>query len=420
MWTPLRFILLVGLLAPARSALGAGPATPGVPDDSASRPEREVVVAFEFPKLEVEPGGSLSLSLIAKNNGRKDETLLLELAESPAELRSRLEEYGKVVGGLFLPSGERKTLTVSAKPKPVAAKNPEDPKPPSVPPGVYKFSVKFGAEDGKLSGRAACEVTVKAAAVEGEGPKDPVALTCAYPNLRGANDSDFKFSVNLRNNTDLEDMAQLRAEAPRGWEVSFKPSYENKYIGSLKVEANQEKSVDVEVKPPPGAETGKYPLTVFTKLSKKDYEAKKELVVELTGTYRVQVRTLNDLLSLTAKGGQESNVSMYVMNRGTAPLTNVAFDSFKPENWKVTFKPERLDQVAPGKMEQVEVLITPAADALVGDYSVSVSTRAEKAKADLELRVTVKPGTTWAWVGVGTIVAVIVGLSALFKVFGRR
>lgn len=419
MRTHRRYASLVGLLVSAM-VLGASSSAPAAPDDAASRPEREVVVAFEFPKVEVEPAGNLSLTLIAKNNGRKDETLIIELADSPGDLRCRLEEYGKVVGGLFLPSGERKNLTLSAKPKSAGAKNSEDSKPPSVPPGSYKFAVKWTTEDGKLSARAQAEAAVRAPATEGGEPKDPIAISCAYPNLRGANDSDFKFSINLHNNTDLEDMASLRAEAPRGWEVSFKPSYENKYIGSLKVEANQQKSVDVEVKPPPGAETGKVPFTIFSKLSKKEYEAKKELVVELTGTYRVQCRTLNDLLSLTAKGGTESNVSMYVMNRGTAPLTNVGFDSFKPENWKVTFKPERFDLIAPGKMEQVEVVITPHADALVGDYSVSVSTHAEKAKADLELRVTVKPGTTWAWVGVGTIVGVIVILSALFKVFGRR
>jgi uncharacterized membrane protein len=393
--------------------------TLGFTDETAPRPEREVVVAFEYPRLELEPQGSLTLNLVVKNNGRKDETVILDLAESPAELRSKLEEYGKGVGGLFVASGEKKTLSVSVKPK--NAKEPEPGKKPAVPTGTYKFAVKAATEDGKLSQTASAQVTVKSAAAEGgEEPKEPIAITCSYPNLRGANDGDFKFSINVHNNTDVEDMAALRAEAPSGWEVVFKPSYENKYIGSLKIEPNLSKSVDVEVKPQPGSEIGKYPVTVFSKLSKKDLEAKRELTVELTGTYRIQCRTLKDVLSLTAKGGQEANMSMYVINRGTAALNGVSFDSFKPENWKVTFKPERIESIAPGKMEQVEILITPNADALVGDYSVNVTTRGEKGQDDLELRVTVKPGTTWAWVGVGTIVAVIAILSVLFKVLGRR
>jgi uncharacterized membrane protein len=390
-------------------------------DETPARPEREVVVAFEYPRLEVEPQGSLTLNLVVKNNGRKDEIVVLDLAESPADLRSKLEEYGKVVGGLFVASGEKKTLSVSLKPKAAKEATPDAEKKPMIPPGAYKFAVKAATEDGKLSQTASAHLTVKSPTADGgEEPKDPVAITCSYPNLRGANDGDFKFSINIHNNTDAEDMAALRAEAPSGWEVVFKPSYENKYIGSLKVEPNLSKSVDVEVKPQPGSEIGKYPVTVFSKLSKKELEAKRELTVELTGTYRVQCRTLKDVLSLTAKGGQEANLSMYVINRGTAALNGVTFDSFKPENWKVTFKPERIESIAPGKMEQVEILITPNSDALVGDYSVNVTTRAEKGQDDLELRVTVKPGTTWAWVGVGTIVGVIVLLSVLFKVLGRR
>ncbi len=386
----------------------------------AQKPEREVVAAFEFPRVEMEPSTSLTLDLVIKNNGRKDEVVMVELAESPADLKSKIEEYSKVVGGLFVASGERKTLRVNVKPKTPPGEKPDPSKKANVPSGTYKFVVKYSTGDGKLSGTAEAQLTVRSPSEEGESSKDPIAITCSYPNLRGASDSDFKFSIDIHNNTDAEDMASLRADAPRGWDVTFKPSYESKYIGSLKVDANLSKSVDVEVKPPPGSETGKYPITVYSKLSKKDFEAKKELSVELTGTYRIQCRTLNDVLSLTAKGGQDSNISMYVLNRGTAPQNGVTFDSFKPENWKVTFKPERIDTIEPGKMAQVEVVITPNADALVGDYSVSVTARGEKSQHDVELRVTVKPSMTWAWIGVGTVVLVIVVLSVLFKVLGRR
>jgi len=419
----MRAVRRFGMWLPVAVLLGGGGAEAGQSgQQEAQKPEREIVAAFEYPRVEVEPSTSLSLDLIVKNNGRKDEVVLLELVESPAELKSKIEDYSKGVGGLFVASGERKTIRVNVKPKlkPEDREKEKEGKKINVPPGTYKFVVKASTEDGKLEVRATGQLTVKSPTEEGEAPKDPITITCSYPNLRGANDSDFKFSIDIHNNTDAEDMASLRAEAPKGWDVTFKPSYESKYIGSLKVEANLSKSVDVEVKPPPGAEVGKYPITVFSKLSKKDLEAKKELSVELTGTYRIQCRTANEVLSLTAKGGRESNISMYVLNRGTATQNGVTFDSFKPENWKVTFKPERIEKIEPGKMEQVEVVITPNADALVGDYSVTVTARGEKATHDVELRVTVKPSTTWAWVGVGIVVAVIVVLSVMFKVMGRR
>ena len=396
-------------------AAGAGAA------QESAKPEREVSLAFEFPRVEVEPSSSVSLDLVVKNNGRRDETLLLELAEAPADLVSRIEDFGRAVGGLFVASGEKRTLKVTLKPKPAKDKKEEEKdRKANVPPGKYAVVVRASTEDKKIDVKARGEITVRSPSDEGGGAKDPVEISCSYPNLRGANDGDFRFSVNIHNNTEVEDMAALRAEAPAGWEVSFKPSYENRYIGSLKVEANLSKSVDVEVKPAPGSAVGKYPITVYAKLSRKEMEAKRELTVELTGTYRLELRTVKGLLSLTGRGGQESNLSIYVVNTGTAALSGIKFDSFKPENWKVTFKPERLESVAPGKMEQVEVIITPHKDALVGDYSVQVSARAERGQDDLELRVTVKPSTAWAWVGVGIIIAVIAGLSALFKVFGRR
>jgi len=71
----------------------------------------------------------------------------------------------------------------------------------------------------------------------------------------------------------------------------------------------------------------------------------------------------------------------------------VKFLSFKPENWKVEFKPERLEGVAPGDLKQVEVTITPAREALVGDYSVNLSIEGAKSTKNLELRATVKAST---------------------------
>ncbi|NOX54141.1 MAG: hypothetical protein GXP27_06810 [Planctomycetes bacterium] len=399
------------------------PASRAAEPSKETKPEREIVVAFEFPRMEKEPSSSISLDLIVKNNGRKDETILLELVKCPEGCVAKIEQYGDVIGGVFVASGEKKTLTLSVKSKKKGSKEgeeTEEKKSVKLAPGEYKFVVKATTEDGKLTDTAEATLTIGKAEEEEEEEEDPVEITCSYPNLRGSNDSDFRFSIDIHNNTDKEDMASLRAEAPRGWEVAFKPSYEDKYIGSLKVDSNLSRSVDVEVKPPPGAEVGKYTIKVFAKLSKEEFEASRELTVELTGTYRIRCRTLNDVLSLTARGGQEATISMYVINRGTAPQTNITFDSFKPENWKVEFEPETIDLIKPGDMEQVEVKITPNADAIVGDYSVAINVNGEKAEDDLELRVTVKASTTWAWVGVGIIVGVIVLLSVMFRVLGRR
>jgi len=109
-----------------------------------------------------------------------------------------------------------------------------------------------------------------------------------------------------------------------------------------------------------------------------------------------------------------------VKNTGSAVNRNVTFSSFKPENWEVTFKPEKIDALEPGALKQVEVTVKPAAQALVGDYSVGVLINGEKSDKTIEMRVTVKASTAWGWIGIGIIIFVIAGLSALFIWLGRR
>jgi uncharacterized membrane protein len=86
----------------------------------------------------------------------------------------------------------------------------------------------------------------------------------------------------------------------------------------------------------------------------------------------------------------------------------------------VTFKPEKVDALESNALQQIEVTVKPAAQALVGDYSVGVLINGEKAEKTVEMRVTVKASTAWGWIGIGIIVLVIAGLSVLFVRLGRR
>jgi len=86
----------------------------------------------------------------------------------------------------------------------------------------------------------------------------------------------------------------------------------------------------------------------------------------------------------------------------------------------VEFKPEKIESIEPGDLKQVEVSITPAEEALVGDYAVGLNIKGEKTSDNLEMRVTVKASAAWGWIGIGIIVLVIVGLFGLFVSLGRR
>jgi uncharacterized membrane protein len=145
-----------------------------------------------------------------------------------------------------------------------------------------------------------------------------------------------------------------------------------------------------------------------------------KLTVVLTGNYRLDAGTPNGILSLEAYAGKPVTFSLFVKNTGSAVNRNVSFSSFKPENWETTFKPEKIDALAPGEMKQVEVTIKPGPQSLVGDYSVGVMTNGEKSDKTVEMRVTVKASSAWGWIGIGLILLVIAGLSFLFIKMGRR
>jgi len=67
---------------------------------------------------------------------------------------------------------------------------------------------------------------------------------------------------------------------------------------------------------------------------------------------------------LSTEKGKTGNISIYVKNTGSARASNIELLSVKPENWELAFDPEKIEAIEPGDLKQVEVNITPAAEAL--------------------------------------------------------
>jgi len=245
-----------------------------------------------------------------------------------------------------------------------------------------------------------------------------VNITTSYPVLKGPTDAKFEFSIDVENKTDKESIFNLAYEGPENWDVNFKPSYEDKYFSSLRIKEDQSQTMAVEVKPYVLAEPGEYPIKV--KVSSDMAEGEVALTVVLTGTYKLEAGTADGLLSLNAHQGKSANKSFYVKNNGSATQNGIKFISFKPENWKVEFSPEMIDSLPPGELKQVEMMITPAEQALMGDYSVAVNVEGEKSTKQMEFRTTVRASTAWGWIGTIIIVVVVAGLVFLFVRMGRR
>lgn len=373
--------------------------------DTEQKQPHDVVVAFQFPSIVVAPDDRVSVDFVVKNRGSTDEIITFQIIDKPEDWVAEIKRYGTVINGIFVPSGESQTLTFDARLKDRSAKR--------LPVGRFMFSVRstWGGERSQLS---TLELIVKSA--EDSGAR--IELDTSYPVLRGSASDSFEFSLDVRNQSDEDSVFNFRATTPKGWEVSFKPAYEYKQITSLQIASRSSKTINVEVKPPYGVEAGEYPITVTVESQKA--KAEKELKVVITGKYEIDATTPLGLLSYVAERGKPTSITLLVRNTGSAEQREITFMPLAPENWKVEFNPERLENLPPKETKQVEVKITPAREALIGDYSVVLQVNGEKTNDKVELRITVKAPVIWGWIGVGLIAVVIIGLAITFKTLGRR
>ncbi|UCF72536.1 MAG: hypothetical protein JSW35_10230 [Deltaproteobacteria bacterium] len=366
------------------------------------RPERGISVAFEYPEVIINRGDDVSVDLIVKNKGKRDENVYLRITSAFPEWDTKIKTYNFSISSVHVPDGEDKHVTFYAEPE------------KDIKPGTYEFKVDARTEDGQLKVSHQLTITVQ----EKEKEKGEIELTTSYPVLRGPSDARFEFSLDVANKTDKEDTFNVTAKGPKDWQINFKPPYEDKYISSLRLKDDESRSLNVEVTPDRLSKAGEYLIPVL--ISAGESRAEAQLKVIITGTYKLEVGTATELLSLETEKGKPGNISMYVKNSGSAIIHDIEFLSIKPENWKVEFRPEKIEALEPGSLKQVEVSIVPAQEALVGDYAVGLNIGGEKSSDDLELRVTVKASAAWSWIGIGIIVLVIVGLFGLFVSFGRR
>jgi uncharacterized membrane protein len=371
--------------------------------DVLPRPERGIAIYTEFSGVIVPPGESVRMELTADNKGKRDENISLKISQVPKGWRASLKAPNFSVDAVPVPATKTRTMTFLAEPD------------KTVKPGNYHFQVDAQTEDGKFTSVQKINVTVRERTAMGED----FTITTSYPVLQGQTDAKFEFSLEVNNKSEADRNFNLSAVAPPKWEISFKPAYEQKQISSFRIKGGSSQNVAVEVTPPKDAQAGSFPIVVGIASGDKKQDVK--LTVVLTGIYKLDAGTPTGLLSLEALAGKAAQMSLFVKNTGSAVNKNISFSSFKPENWKVEFKPEKIEALEPDAMKQVEVMITPAGQALVGDYSVGLSVDGEKGSSKtVEMRVSVKTSAAWGWIGIIIIVLVIAGLGGLFLWLGRR
>jgi uncharacterized membrane protein len=250
-----------------------------------------------------------------------------------------------------------------------------------------------------------------------EAAAGEVTLTSDYPELRGPSTSTFTFNLTLKNGGTTETTFAIDATGADGWTVSAKPSGQSQATSAV-VPAGGSTSISVTADAPADVAPGTYPVSATATGGGKTATA--EMQVAITGTYTLAVSTPDQVLSTSANAGTQKDIQVTITNTGTAPVTGVTASASAPTNWKVAFDPATVPSIDPGKTETVTAQITPTADAIAGDYEVTVTARGAEATDTVTLRVRVETPQFWWVAGIVLIVAVFAGLYWVFRTYGRR
>lgn len=283
-------------------------------------------------------------------------------------------------------------------------------------PGNYEIKVIAKEENAPTSQTESITVRVTSKKVETGG----LRLTSQYPVLSGPTGQTFKFTVDLKNETNKPLTTALVAQAPTGWSVRFKPQFGDTQITSIALKENSTETLSIEVDSPAKAEASEYPLTVRARSG--PYEATANLKLTLKGSYDLQIIPQTGTFNTSVVAGKRSPLVFFVGNAGSATIRNLSFITKKPDRWTVEFKPDKIDQLDPGSggVREVRMEIQPPQRAIAGDYLLSLTANSPDTSKSADFRVTVSTPTFWGWIGALIVAVVVIALALVFIRLGRR
>ena len=138
---------------------------------------------------------------------------------------------------------------------------------------------------------------------------EPASVTIEpkLPALRGTPKSTFDYQVTVRNEGAEEQLFNLLAQSPPGFQVVFKEQYGSQELTSLPVKAGESKDLKVSVTPANDAAAGQYP--VMMQVVSPESSAQTQLVLDITGQAKL------------ALAGPDGRLSGEARRRATRPIT---------------------------------------------------------------------------------------------------
>jgi uncharacterized membrane protein len=375
------------------------PAAVLVPTAAAADP---LSLTTPYPSVAVQPGASVSFPITVTTDATR--TVALTVDGIPQGGSARVTGGGFTVEAVQAESGKPATVSLDVTLPPDAI-------------GLITMTVHA------RSGSLAAELPVQLRIEGGAGG----SVTIDQPTgQKVAAGGSLSFNLTLHNNTPRDTTFTFSTQQPDGWQVNALPGGSSQAT-SLKVAAASTGSVTVAVASPSDVTAGDYKVELDTATDGSVQPDPVILPVTITGSYSVSLtQTSDETLQTSAQAGTGKQYVWVVQNTGSGPLSNLTVSATPPTGWTVTFDAASIPDLAPGKTQNVTATISPAGNAVAGDYTIAFNVSAPGsgsvpgASASQTVRVTVQVGLNWLVVGGALILLVLVGLSWVFGRFGRR
>ena len=345
-----------------------------------------------YTKISVSPGTSIDYKIDLINNSDIPVNVDLSVTGLPASWKRELKSGGWNINKLAVLPSEKKDFNLKLE------------VPLKINKGSYNFVVTAGGCQLPLTVTVAQQGTYQ------------TEFTTDQPNMQGNSKSTFTFNAVLKNQTADQQLYALMSNAPRGWNVIFKPNY--KQATSAQVEANATENISIDINPAANVQAGTYKIPVRATTSSTSADIELEGVV--TGSYDIELTTPRGLLSAEITAGDMKRIDLLVRNNGSAELKDVQLTASKPVDWEVTFEPSKIEKLTAGGTTNVTATIKASGKALPGDYVTKMTAKTPEVNTTAEFRISVHTPMVYGWLGILIIMLVLGGVYYLFRKYGRR
>ena len=399
-------LLAAGLLAAAVMPMHAAA------DEEEAQPQQiteaeagKVTFSTDYPGVTIKPGGTSTFTLYITNTGSEETTVELSAEDLPEGWEGSFKGSSNEVSMVHVGACQKKEDSPSLS---YSLTVPEDTKE-----DIYTISLnaKGGDVDESLA------LTVKVDAEEkkiGAGE-----FSTDYAQQEGDSGTKFSYTTTLTNNSGENMTYSLSAKgAPEGWTVTFTPSDTTTATSSVPVDAGASSTIKAAIVPAQNVTAGEYPITLVAACAGETLEL--PVTVKITGTYSLTATTPTGNLSTSAYAGETKDVALSIQNTGNIDLTAVSLKAQASTDWEITFDQDTINEIPAGGSAEVTAHITPAKDAILGDYVTIITASNDAVSSDCALRISVQNHTSWGIAAVAVIAVLVLGLVLIIRRFGRR